>query len=130
MGLGLWHKKTKRQTKEPGVCGLLGLITEIRARARFVIGPVLGICAVGYFAFHVVHGDRGLIAWWNIKQRVAAAKEAATQTRGERQDMEKRVRLLNPGSLDPDMLEERAMLMLNYGYKDDIVILQERKRRK
>ncbi|MEE8352529.1 MAG: septum formation initiator family protein [Rhodospirillales bacterium] len=91
---------------------------------------MLGICAVGYFAFHVVHGDRGLIAWWNIKQRVAAAKEAATQTRGERQDMEKRVRLLNPGSLDPDMLEERAMLMLNYGYKDDIVILQERKRRK
>lgn len=108
----------------------MGLITEIRARARFVVGPVLGICAVGYFAYHVVHGDRGLIAWWNINQRVAAAKEAATQTTGERQDMEKRVRLLNPASLDPDMLEERAMLMLNYGYKDDIVILQERKRRK
>jgi len=108
----------------------LGLITEIRARARFVVGPVLGICAVGYFAYHVVHGDRGLIAWWNIKQRVVAAKEAATQTRGERQGLEKRVRLLNPGSLDPDMLEERAMLMLNYGYKDDIVILQESKRRK
>ncbi len=108
----------------------MGLITEIRARARFVVGPVLGICAVGYFAYHVVHGDRGLIAWWNIKQRVVAAKEAATQTRDERQALEKRVRLLNPGSLDPDMLEERAMLMLNYGYKDDIVILQERKRRK
>jgi len=108
----------------------LGLITEIRARARFVVGPVLGICAVGYFAYHVVHGDRGLIAWWSIKQRVVAANEAATQTRDERLGLEKRVRLLNPGSLDPDMLEERAMLMLNYGYKDDIVILQERKRRK
>ena len=108
----------------------MGLISEIRARARFVVGPVLGICAVGYFAYHVVHGDRGLIAWWNIKQRVATAKEAMTQTRDEREALEKRVRLLNPGSLDPDMLEEQARLMLNYGYKDDIVILQEKRRSK
>ena len=108
----------------------MGLITEIRARARFVVGPVIGICAVGYFAYHVVHGDRGLIAWWKIKQRVAAAKVAVIQTRDEREILEKRVRLLNPGSLDPDMLEERAGLMLNYGYKDDIVILEDQKKRR
>ena len=58
----------------------MGLMQEIRARARYVIGPVLGICAVGYFAFHVVHGDRGLIAWWNIKQRGAAVKVALAVT--------------------------------------------------
>ncbi len=44
--------------------------------------------------------------------------------------MENRVRLLEPGSLDPDMLEERARLMLNYGHADDIVILEGNKRRK
>lgn len=108
----------------------MGLITEIRARARFVVGPVLGICAVGYFAYHGVQGDRGLMAWLKIKQRVVAAREALAQTRTEREVLENRVRLLNPGSLDPDMLEERARLMLNYGYKNDIVILEEKKRRK
>ena len=108
----------------------MGLMQEIRARARYVIGPVLGICAVGYFAFHVVHGDRGLIAWWDIKQRVTAAKGALAQSQAEREKLEKRVRLLNPGSLDLDMLEERARLMLNYGHVNDIVILDDHKRRK
>ena len=110
----------------------MGLIQEIRDRARFVVGPVLGVCAVGYFAYHGVHGDRGLIAWWDIKQRVTAAKGALTQSQAEREKLEKRVRLLNPRSLDLDMLEERARLMLNYGHADEIVILedQNQKRRK
>lgn len=105
----------------------MGLIQEIRARARYVIGPVLGVCAVGYFAYHVVHGDRSLIAWWNIKQRVVAAKVVLDATRVDRRKLEHRVGLLSPGSLDPDMLEERARLMLDYGHADDIVILDEKK---
>ena len=108
----------------------MGLIQEMRDRARFVVGPVLGVCAVGYFAYHVVHGDRGLIAWWNFKQRVAAATDALTQSRAERGRLEKRVRLLNPGSLDPDMLEDRARAMLNYGYADELVILEKKKKRR
>ena len=107
----------------------MGLLQEIRARARHVVGPVLGVCAVGYFAYHVVHGDRGLIAWWNIKQRVEAAKSVLAQTRAERETLEHRVHLMNPGSLDPDMLEERARLMLNYGYSNDIVILEGKRRK-
>lgn len=107
----------------------MGLLQEFRNRARYVVGPVLGLCAIGYFAYHGVHGDRGLIAWWKIKQRVTAAKEALVLSENEREKLEKRVRLLNPGSLDPDMLEERARVMLNYGHADDLVIL-ERKRRK
>ena len=108
----------------------MGLFQEMRARARYVIGPVLGVCAVGYFAFHVVHGDRGLIAWWDIKQRVVAAKETLAGARAERETLEHRVRLLHPGSLDSDMLEERARLMLNYGYADDIIILDPKRRKK
>lgn len=108
----------------------MGLIQEFRARARFVIGPVLGVCAVGYFSFHVVQGDRGLLTWWKIKQRVAIAKQSLAVSQAQRQTMERRVRLLEPGSLDLDMLEERARLMLNYGHVDDIVILEGNKRRK
>ena len=107
----------------------MGLLQEFRDRARYVVGPVLGLCAIGYFAYHGVHGDRGLIAWWKVKQRVAAAKEALVLSENEREKLEKRVRLLNPGSLDPDMLEERARLMLNYGHTDDLVILEGKRRK-
>ncbi|MBL4690485.1 MAG: septum formation initiator family protein [Rhodospirillales bacterium] len=108
----------------------MSLLQEFRARSRHVVGPLLGILAVGYFGFHVVNGDRGLLALLKIKQRVAAAKQTLETSRAERQSMERRVSLLEPGSLDPDMLEERARLMLNYGHVDDIVILDDHKRRK
>lgn len=108
----------------------MSLLQEFRARSRHIVGPLLGILAVGYFGFHVVNGDRGLLALLKIKQRVAAAKLALETTRTERQSMERRVSLLEPGSLDPDMLEERARLMLNYGHVDDIVILDDHKRSK
>lgn len=107
----------------------MGLLQEFRDRARFVVGPVLGLCAIGYFAYHGVHGDRGLIAWWKVKQRVASAKEALVLSENEREKLERRVRLLNPGSLDLDMLEERARVMLNYGHTDDLVILEEKRRK-
>lgn len=100
----------------------MGLIVEIRARARHVVGPVLGICAVAYFAYHAVQGDRGLIAWVNLKQRVAAARADLDDLTAQREVLEHRVSLLHPESLDPDLLDERARLMLNYGHATDVVI--------
>ncbi len=101
----------------------MGLISEIRSRARHVVGPVLAISAVGYFAYHAIHGERSLNAWRRLDQRIEAARGVSAETAERRRILERRVRLLNPASLDPDMLEERARLMLNYGYPDDIVII-------
>ncbi|MCG8512197.1 MAG: septum formation initiator family protein [Rhodospirillales bacterium] len=100
----------------------MGLIAEFRSRARHVVGPVLGVCVVAYFAFHAVQGDRGMIAWWNLKQRVAAARAALTDITAHRKLIEHRVGLLHPNSLDPDMLDERVRRMLNYGHADEIII--------
>ena len=103
----------------------MALIYELRSRARHVVGPVLAICAAGYFAYHVMHGDRGFLAWLSLKQRVAEAQSELDEISEQRRRFEHRVRLLRPESLDPDLLEERARIMLNYGYEDDIVILVE-----
>jgi len=105
----------------------MGLFDEIRNRARHVIGLVLGVSVVTYFAYHVIHGDRGLLAWWQLQQRIDAVKQTAERVSSERQVLEKRVRLLHPESLDRDMLEERARVMLNYGHKDDVIILEEKR---
>ena len=103
----------------------MGLFTEVRARARHVVGPVLGICAVAYFAYHAIHGDRGLIARRDLNQKVEIARGVLAGIEARRRALAHRVELLSPGSLDPDMLEERARLMLNYGFADDTVILTD-----
>ena len=104
----------------------MSLLSEIRSRARHIVGPVLGICAVGYFAYHLVHGDRGLFAWWQLTQRVVDAQEVLDAVQMDRRIMENRVKLLHPQNLDPDMLDERARAMLNYGKPGDIVIFTKR----
>jgi cell division protein FtsB len=42
---------------------------------------------------------------------------------GERQEIEHRVALLSPSSIDPDLLDERARLMLNVAEPDDRLVI-------
>ena len=107
----------------------MSFIKEIRMRARYVIGPVLGISAVTYFGFHAVQGDRGLMAWWKLRQHIEVASVSLREISKKQLELERRVRLLHPESLDPDMLEERARIMLNYGHIDDIVALEQKRRK-
>lgn len=100
-----------------------GLTVELRSWARQAIGPALAVLAVLYFGYHAVHGERGLLAWWHLRHEVTLAKAELATVRAARMTLEHRVSLLNPSSLDPDMLEERARVMLNYGRADDIVII-------
>ena len=80
---------------------------------------------MAYFAFHALHGDRGLFAWARYQQRIGDAERALARLKAERRVLEHRVRLLHPGSLDPDMLDERARLMLSYGRGDEIVFVHD-----
>ena len=103
----------------------MGLFSELRSRARHVVGPVIGICAIGYFAYHAISGQRGMLALRQLTQQVAVASLELDTVRGERKALEHNVKLLHPESLDPDMLDERARLMLGYGYADDIIVLPD-----
>jgi cell division protein FtsB len=103
----------------------MGLFSELRLRARFIVGPVLGICAIGYFAFHATRGDRGILALRQLSQRVELARLEYEMVKSKRKKLEQKVRLLNPNSLDPDMLDERSRIMLNYGFEDEVYIIPD-----
>lgn len=104
----------------------MGLFYDIRLRVRHMIGPLIGICSIAYFGFHVVHGDRGLLTYWRLKQLISETEPVLEEARLQREMLDNRVRLLRPDNLDPDMLEERARVMLNFGYANDIVILYDK----
>jgi cell division protein FtsB len=101
----------------------MALWRELKRRAHHVIGPVLGFLAVGYFAYHVTHGDRSLLAWRQLAHEIAEAERILRQVSAEQMTLERRVRLLRPDSLDPDMLEERARAVLNFAREDEMVVL-------
>jgi len=100
----------------------MSIVREIRRRARLVIGPVLGISLVVYFAYHLVQGDRGLTAWLRLSHELRAAEMTLAGVEAERAALERRVDLMRPEHLDRDMLDERARSQLNLVGPDDVVI--------
>jgi cell division protein FtsB len=98
------------------------VLTELRLRSGHIIGPIIGVCLIVYFVYHAVQGDRGLIAFWQLSKQVNQAESTYSIVRQKRAELQNRVILLNPYSLNGDMLEERARLMLGYSRSDEVVI--------
>lgn len=100
----------------------MNILHELRKRAPQVAVPVIGACVAGYFAYHAVQGDRGLIAWLVLNQQIHEAQAVEAELAAERATLEQRVALLRPDSLDPDLLAERARVMLNLAHADELII--------
>lgn len=96
---------------------------DIRLRARHIWLTVCGAIVLAYFSYHMIQGNRGVIALLELRSTVAAAEALQLQTKAEREHLMQQVTLLRPDNLDPDMLEERARIMLNYVHPDEIVIV-------
>lgn len=96
---------------------------QLAKRLRSALGPVLGTLMVAYVAYHSLHGDRGLLAFHQLSQHIAVAEAEAHAAATLRADWEHRVRHLGNQSLDLDLLEERARVMLNMGHTRDVVFL-------
>jgi cell division protein FtsB len=99
------------------------VVQEIRRRAGFIAGPVLGISLMCYFGYHLVQGERGLLSWLRLTQEVKLAQARLSDLDGEREALDRRVSLLRPDRLDPDMLDERARAMLNYVHPRDLTLI-------
>lgn len=104
----------------------MAVLREIRYRSRQIVLPVFGACVIGYFVYHSVQGDHGLLSYLRLNNEVKRAETVLANLTQERQELERRVGLLHPLSLDPDMLEEMARKSLNLATPDDVVIMQPR----
>jgi cell division protein FtsB len=84
--------------------------------------PAVTVAFLSYFGYHSLHGDYGLQAgqqFERIRQERAAELEKLV---AERMALEKEVSLLSDGSLDEDIIDEKARYQLNMSRPDEIVI--------
>ncbi|MES0881974.1 FtsB family cell division protein [Roseibium sp. SCP14] len=91
---------------------------------RRLITPAIAIAALGYFGFHAMSGELGLVGRAMIERQVSELETELEQLVAERQELVGRVSLLRPESLDPDMLDERARLNLNLVHSNELVVLR------
>ena len=76
-----------------------------------------------YFGYHAVVGSRGLLAWRQLNQEIAATERELAGVRAERQALQDKVRRLRPEALDPDLIDELARRHLSLAGPLDVIIL-------
>jgi cell division protein FtsB len=101
----------------------MSVILEIRRRGRHVVGSIFGALLFAYFLFHAVQGDRGILAWMQLRQQIVEAEAQLARSDAERARWDGRVALLRSAGLDRDMLDERARAVTGLTRADELVIL-------
>lgn len=96
---------------------------ELQRRIPALFGPVLCLALTGYFAYHLIGGDRGLLAWVRLSQEIHAGEQRLASLRVERAALDLKVSNLTPDHLDADLLDERVRATLNLAAPNEIVIM-------
>ena len=92
-----------------------------REAGRHWLGAIL-VLTLAYFAYHSIHGSRGLFAWVDRNHELEVKRLELKQIRAERQWLEERVEALGDDGIAIDLLEE-TLYELGFVHENEVVIL-------
>lgn len=94
-----------------------------RNTGRLIV-PAISALFLAYFGFHAYSGEFGIYSKYKLEARAAELQSRLDLVQGQRMEMERRVQLLQDGTLEKDMLDEQARKALNLSYADEITIMR------
>lgn len=83
---------------------------------------LLGVVAVCYFGFHMLHGNRGAFSYMKLKNEYTKLLFELDELKLQKSRIENKISLLK-GTIDLDILEELVERNLGLVYKNDVVII-------
>ena len=85
-----------------------------------------GALILGYFAVNAFTGNHGLRAKHDLDQQFAVLSDELAELKRERALWQHRVKLLKSESIDPDMLDERARVVLHWLDPRELTLMLKR----
>ena len=105
-----------------------GMVT--RRRLRNILNTLalyaLAALLIGYFGINAYNGDRGLKAKEDIDRQMTTLTAELDRLKAEQAQWERRIALLKSDNLDPDMLDERARILLDDVDSHDLTLMLNR----
>ena len=98
-------------------------LIEQRYVVRKNIMAIIGLCLCVYFAWHVIAGERSMFRLMSLERSITKISTQYEREHARREHLEARVVKLRPGSIDPDLLEERARAVLGYARPDERIVI-------
>lgn len=98
------------------------ILRELRRRLKKIMGPALMLSLVGYFIYHIIEGNYGILSWVTLQEDLEIRKKVLNSLRIEHDKLERRTRLLKPTTLCKDLLDEQ-LRRLGFAEDREIVLL-------
>lgn len=90
---------------------------------RFDLLVSLGcIALLGYFAWHAWYGPRGYGYIKGLQAELVALQAELDGEQARKDELEAKVMLMRPESVDADLLDELARRELNWAGRDDLLV--------
>jgi cell division protein FtsB len=83
------------------------------------------IAVIVYLLYHLLNGNRGLFALFEIRKVVSAENSMLSEIESKTAFLARKIRLLHPDSLDIDTLEEQSRTVLNMAHEHEIIVNTE-----
>lgn len=98
-------------------------LIEQRYVVRRNILTLIGLSLCVYFSWHIIAGERSIFRLMSLEKGIIKTQAQYEKTKTAREQLETRVVKLRPGSIDPDLLEERARAVLGYARPDEQIVI-------
>ncbi len=82
---------------------------------------LLCVLVLFYLGFHAISGERGVVALFKETRKLEQLKAELAEVNAEHDALEKKVKGLSSDSLDLDLLDEQARLVLGMAGKNEVV---------
>lgn len=94
-------------------------------RPSKLILPVVALGVLVYFIYHIINGNHGWLSWKHLEKELETSESTLEHLKEEQQDLQNKVSLMRPESLDEDMLDERVRTMLGTAKASEIIIIDD-----
>ena len=100
----------------------MSIFSEGRRRVWEILAPALVILLIAYFGYHAVQGHNGLLSYLRLEKELTAQEFQLAQATAERVALERRIHLMRPSSINPDILDEQVRAVLGFAREGEVII--------
>lgn len=90
---------------------------------KVIAWNMLWVLAVGYFAYHLVSGARGIFSLETLNDELPLLEQQLAQLKSGNDFLSNKISRIREDNLDLDLLEEEAMRILGFFTPDSKIVL-------
>ena len=94
-----------------------------RIEYKKIINITFSLLILSYFLYHLIQGNRGILAYYKLTQKIDSETMKLEKLIEKRVELEHKITLISPKTLDKDFLEELTRKNLSLAKSSEEIVI-------